>query len=110
MLNLACVMVMNPEVILLDEPTSMLDPIFSAKFLNTLKRINDDFGTTVIITEHHLSEVFRLADRVAYLEKGFLKAYNSFVLISCIAKTLPKVPSEICLITYKYKYIKIKKI
>ena len=45
MLNLACVMVMNPEVILLDEPTSMLDPIFSAKFLNTLKRINDDFGT-----------------------------------------------------------------
>lgn len=77
MLNLACVMVMNPEVILLDEPTSMLDPIFLAKFLNTLKRINDDFGTTVIITEHHLSEVFRLADRVAYLEKGFLKAYNS---------------------------------
>lgn len=77
LLNLASVMVMNPEVILLDEPLSMLDPIFAVEFIHTLKRINDDFGTTVIICEHHLSEVFHLCDKVLCLNKGEIIAYNS---------------------------------
>lgn len=77
LLNLASVMVMNPEVILLDEPTSMLDPISAIEFINCLKRLNDDLGTTVIIAEHHLSELFALADKVAYLENGELQAFDS---------------------------------
>ncbi len=95
MLNLASVMVMNPEVVLLDEPTSMLDPIFAVDFINALKRINEDFGTTIIIAEHHLSEVYRLADKVLYLENGAVSALNSPKEISEelkrkeIEKTLP---------------------
>lgn len=95
LLNLASVMVMNPKVILLDEPVSMLDPIFAVDFIHTLKRINDDFGTTVIIAEHHLSEVYRLCDKVIYLNNGDITAYNSPKEISAdlknekIGKTLP---------------------
>lgn len=70
LLNLASVICMNPKVIILDEPTSMLDPISAMEFINTLKRINDDFGTTVIIVEHHLQEIFSVADKVMYMENG----------------------------------------
>ncbi len=72
LLNLASVMAMNPEVIILDEPTSQLDPIAAVEFLDALKRLNDDLGVTVIIAEHHLENAFKLADRVAYLEDGRL--------------------------------------
>ena len=95
LLNLASVMVMNPEVIILDEPVSMLDPIFAEKFINSLKKINDEFGTTIIIAEHHLSDVFKYADRVALLENGELTAVNSIKEIYKnvrgreIEKTLP---------------------
>ena len=77
MLNLASVMALNPEVIILDEPTSMLDPISANEFLSALKRINNDFGTTVIISEHHLQEVFHLADRVVCLENGEITALDT---------------------------------
>lgn len=70
LLNLASVMVMNPDVLILDEPTSQLDPIASENFLNTLKKINRDFGITVIISEHRLEEVFPLADRIIAMDKG----------------------------------------
>lgn len=70
LLNLASVMVMNPKLIILDEPTSMLDPISSLEFINCLKSLNEDFGVTVIIAEHHLSGIFHLADKVVYLENG----------------------------------------
>lgn len=95
LLNLASVMVMNPEVIILDEPVSMLDPIFAEKFINSLKKINDEFGTTIIIAEHHLLDVFKFADRVALLEDGKLTAVNSINEIyqsvrgKEIEKTLP---------------------
>lgn len=77
LLNLASVMVLNPEVIILDEPTSQLDPIASEEFIHTLKRLNDDFGTTVIIAEHSLNEMFSLADRVVYLENGMIGAVDT---------------------------------
>ncbi len=77
LLNLASVMAMNPELIILDEPTSMLDPISAVEFLNCLRRVNEDLGTTVIIAEHHLSEVFQLCDKVAYIENGELKAFDA---------------------------------
>jgi energy-coupling factor transport system ATP-binding protein len=72
LLNLASVMAMNPQVLILDEPTSQLDPISATEFINTLKRLNRDFGTTIIIAEHHLQELFALADKIAFMEKGKL--------------------------------------
>lgn len=72
LLNLASVMAMNPDVIILDEPTSQLDPIAASDFINTIKTINNDFGVTVIIAEHHLQELFSIADKVAVMEEGRL--------------------------------------
>ena len=58
LLNLASIMAMQPRVLILDEPTSQLDPIAASDFLNTVEKINRELGTTVIITEHRLEEIF----------------------------------------------------
>ena len=72
LLNLASVMAMQPEILVLDEPTSQLDPIAAADFLNTLKKINRELGTTILMTEHRVEDIFPYADRVAVLESGTL--------------------------------------
>ncbi len=74
MLNLASVMVMNPEVIIFDEPTSQLDPIAAGNFLSAVSKINRDLGVTVIMTEHRLEEVFAYADRVIVMDGGRITA------------------------------------
>src|SRR5665647_2239867 len=70
LLNLAAVMVMQPDVLILDEPTSQLDPIAASDFLETVKKINREIGTTVIISEHRLEEVLPMADRTIVLDNG----------------------------------------
>lgn len=77
LVNLASVMAMQPEILILDEPTSQLDPIAAADFLNTLKKINRELGTTVLITEHRTEEVFPAADRVIVMEDGRITADGS---------------------------------
>jgi ATPase components of various ABC-type transport systems, contain duplicated ATPase len=69
-LNLASVVLMQPEVLLLDEPTSQLDPIAAANFVQMLKKINDELGTTVILSEHRLEEVLPVSTRVCFMEEG----------------------------------------
>lgn len=69
-LNLAAIMVMQPKVLILDEPTSQLDPIAAKNFIDTLVRINKELSTTIIITEHNLEEIFYAADKVIVMEKG----------------------------------------
>ncbi len=70
LLSLASVMVMNPEVLILDEPTAQLDPIAAADFINTLKKLNTDFSLTIIIVEHRLEELVPICDRLVILDKG----------------------------------------
>ena len=70
LLNLASIMAMEPSVLLLDEPTSQLDPIAAGDFLNTLKKINQEIGTTILLTEHRLAEAMPMADRLIVLEDG----------------------------------------
>lgn len=77
LLNLASIMAMQPQVLILDEPTSQLDPIAATDLLNTVKKINLELGTTVIITEHRLEEVFHSADRVVLMENGKIIACDS---------------------------------
>jgi len=74
LLNLAAVMAMQPDVLILDEPTSQLDPIAAADFLETVQRINREIGTTVLITEHRLEEILPAADQVLLLHRGRLLA------------------------------------
>ncbi len=70
LLNLASIMAMQPEVLILDEPTSQLDPIAASDFLNTVRKINTELGTTVIITEHRLEDIFPYADRAIVIDSG----------------------------------------
>jgi energy-coupling factor transport system ATP-binding protein len=70
LLNLASVMVMRPDILVLDEPTAQLDPIAAKEFLATLTHINTGLGTTVVISEHRLEEVLPLAHRVLYMDDG----------------------------------------
>ena len=77
LLNLASIMAMQPEVLILDEPTSQLDPIAASDFLNTVKKINIELGTTIIITEHRLEDVFHSADRVVVMQGGRVLANDT---------------------------------
>lgn len=70
LLNLACVMAMAPQILLLDEPTSQLDPMGAQSFLDCLGRLNRELGTTVILCEHRLEEALPLATRCAVLDRG----------------------------------------
>lgn len=72
LLNLACVMAMHPKVLILDEPTSQLDPVAANDFLNAIWRINNELGTTVIMTEHRTENVFSHADKIIYMENGHI--------------------------------------
>lgn len=72
MLNLASVMTMQPGLLLLDEPTSQLDPIAADHFMDTLQKLNREFGLTILLVEHRLEEVFPVADRIMVLEEGRL--------------------------------------
>ena len=70
LLNLASIMAMQPDVLILDEPTSQLDPIAASDFLNTVRKINRELRTTVLITEHRLEDIFHASDRVVVMEDG----------------------------------------
>ena len=70
LLNLASIMAMQPQLLILDEPTSQLDPLAASDFLNTVRKINRELGTTVIITEHRLEDIFPYADRAVVMESG----------------------------------------
>ncbi|WP_339268810.1 energy-coupling factor transporter ATPase [Paenibacillus sp. FSL R5-0470] len=74
LLNLAAIMAMHPSVLILDEPTSQLDPIAASDFLETVKKINRELGTTVIMSEHRLEDVLPLTDRLIVLNEGIVIA------------------------------------
>jgi len=63
-LNLAAALVAEPDILVLDEPTSELDPIAAQNFLRHLTRVNRELGTTIVCCEHRLDEVLSLCDKV----------------------------------------------
>ena len=90
LLNLAAVMVMQPQVLILDEPVSQLDPIAAGDFIETVIRINRELGTTVIISEHRLDEIIPAADRVLVMAKGRAAAIGD--------------PAEVCTGLFEMKH------
>lgn len=69
-LNLASVLLLKPKLLLLDEPTSQLDPVAAKEFLQLVKRINEEFSTTIVISEHRLPELFPYANQVMLMAEG----------------------------------------
>ncbi len=77
LLQLASVMVMQPKILILDEPTAQLDPIAAADFMATLNRLHRDFSLTVILTEHRLEEAIPVSNAMLLLENGLVSAYGA---------------------------------
>lgn len=74
LVNLASVLVSDPQILLLDEPTAQLDPIASEDFLTKLRKLNEEQGVTVVLVEHRLEQSFALANKVAVMENGRIMA------------------------------------
>lgn len=77
LLNLAAVMVMQPEILILDEPTAQLDPIAASDFIATVRKLNRELGLTVIMTEHRLEEVIPACDRLLVMADGGVLAHDA---------------------------------
>ncbi|WP_242843530.1 ABC transporter ATP-binding protein [Thermincola ferriacetica] len=69
-LALASVLAMQPKVLILDEPTSQLDPVAAEELLNLVKRLNEEMGLTIILIEQRLERCFHVADRLIIMECG----------------------------------------
>lgn len=74
LVSLAAVLTMQPDVLLLDEPTARLDPLAASNFLAALARVNRELGTTVLLSEQRLEEALPLSDRALVLSAGHLLA------------------------------------
>lgn len=72
LVNLCAVMTMQPEILILDEPTGQLDPVSATNFLNTVLRLNTELGITVIIAEHNCEELFSVSDKILVMDNGKL--------------------------------------
>lgn len=70
LLNLAAVSVTDPKLLVLDEPTSMLDPISAWNFIQTLFKLNRELGITIVMSEHRMEDIFPFCDNVIVLENG----------------------------------------
>ena len=70
LLNLASIMVMQPKILVLDEPTSQLDPIAATDFIATLRKINEELGVTILLAEHRLEEVLPIAHKVILMNRA----------------------------------------
>lgn len=68
--SLAAAIMMKPEVLLLDEPTTYLDPVAALRFLDLVDSVNRDLGITVIVAEHRVREFAKRFDRVVRIEEG----------------------------------------
>lgn len=96
LLNLASIMAMNPEVLVLDEPTAQLDPIAAQKFIDMLVRLNRELGITILISEHRTEQLFSICDKIITMKEGSIEYQGAptQVALSIIhdlqdSKTLP---------------------
>jgi len=67
---IASVLAMQPEVIVLDEPTSFLDPLTAKKIFEVIRELNRNLGITVVLVEHRLDLTARYADHIIVMDRG----------------------------------------
>ncbi len=76
LINLCSLLVLRPKVLLLDEPMSQLDPIASYEFLSIIRRLNEEFSITIIMSEHKSDSIFPFIDYAVFLKDGKI-VYNN---------------------------------
>ena len=76
-LSIAANLVIRPEILVLDEPTSQLDPIGTSEVLSTLNELNKDFGMTIVVATHKTDQIVEFADRMVVLDKGNLMVVDT---------------------------------
>lgn len=76
-LALACVLLMQPRLLLLDEPSAQLDPIATNEFFRTLLKCNEELGITILIVEHRLDELLPMADKLLVMDQGSVRYSGS---------------------------------
>lgn len=93
-LALAAVLAMQPRALVLDEPTSQLDPVAAEEFFNLIKRLNEEMGLTIILIEQRLERCFHLADRVVLIEDGQVKYEGTAEQLArwAVAREIPFIP------------------
>ena len=106
-LDIACALIHNPLVLILDEPTADLDPILRRDILKIVKKINEA-GTTIIITSHILGEIDYLCDEVAILDQGRVICVDKPAKLEKFVGDGKTVSVEIASHNYKalYKHVK----
>lgn len=111
LVNLCSLLVLKPKLLLLDEPTSQLDPIAAYDFLSILRRLNEEFSITIMATEHKIDNMFPFIDKAVFLEDGFIKHYDEPRIICSEASKsnifrnyLPSVTRVHFLLQSKYKF------
>lgn len=72
LLNIASAMIMDPEILILDEPTAQLDPVASTRLIDTIVRLNRELSITVIIAEHRTEDIVPSSDKLLVLDHGRL--------------------------------------
>lgn len=78
LVSLLSILLLRPNVLLLDEPTSQLDPVSAKELLQLLERLNREMGITIILVEHRLEELFPLTDNIIFLDEGKI-AYSGSI-------------------------------
>lgn len=71
---IASVLAMKPEIIVLDEPTSYLDPVSAKNLFDVVHTLNKELSLTIILVEHRLDLLSSYADRIIIMDKGVIKA------------------------------------
>ena len=67
---LAAALVSRPRLVLLDEPTSQLDPVAGDELIGLLRRLNEEWGTAIVLAEHRLERCLQAADRAVAMADG----------------------------------------
>ncbi len=103
-LAIAAALVMRPDILVLDEPTSQLDPIGTTEVFSVLQRLNQEMGMTVVLSSHNSEIIAEYADRIILLNNGEIVADGTpseiFSNIDLLKKTFIKIP-DVTLLEHK---------
>lgn len=93
-LALGSVLAMQPHTLILDEPTSQLDPVAAEDLFNLIKRLNEELNLTIVLIEQRLERCFHLADRVAVMENGRILRTGTSAEVAAwqVSEGMPFVP------------------